>query len=222
MQLEARLHEWRLREKNPDYRPKPAVAITREPGCGAEAVAKRIAAELGMHLYDWELVERIAEAENVTANLVSELEQNPPSDLEEFFRELEGICDLPPQGYFSSLKRVLLVIAIPGNAVIVGRGSNFFLPPNRKIGLCLIAPLEFRISNTMRELGLSEKAARKHISNVEEAHRNLARKYFRADMREPTHYHLVLNTALVKTETIVQMVKLMIDDTQATNQRQET
>jgi predicted ArsR family transcriptional regulator len=50
----------------------------------------------------------------------------------------------------------------------VGRGCNFFLPPERKIGLCLVAPLDLRIQNTMKELGLPEKEARKHISKLEE------------------------------------------------------
>jgi predicted ArsR family transcriptional regulator len=52
----------------------------------------------------------------------------------------------------------------------MGRGSNFFLPPDKKIGLCLVAPLDLRIKNTMEELKLSENDARKHISNLEKKH----------------------------------------------------
>jgi cytidylate kinase len=210
LQLEARLREWRLRERNPQYRPKPVVTITREPGCGGEDIAGKLSAELGLHLYNWELVEQIAQDAEVSARLVSTLEQNPPTGLEEWLAELEGECDLPSQAYLGSLKRILLTIAIPGNAVIVGRGSNFFLPPDRKIGLCLVAPLDLRTKNTMKELGPSEKAARKHISKLETEHRQLVKKYLQADIRDATHYHLVVNTALVKPETIIQIVKTMM------------
>jgi len=58
--LQARLQEWRLREGQPQYRPKPVVAIPEEPGCGEESIAERLCAELGFHLYRWELVEQIS------------------------------------------------------------------------------------------------------------------------------------------------------------------
>jgi cytidylate kinase len=208
--LQARLREWRLHEGQPQYRPRPVVAITEEPGCEAESVAERLCAELGFHLYSWELVEQIAKDADVSTRLVASLEAHPRSELEDWLAELEGDFNLSSQAYLGSLKRVSFAIAVHGNAVIVGRGSNFFLPQDKKIGLCLVAPLDLRIKNTMKELGLSEKDARKHISKLEEEHRRLVKKYFQADIRDSTHYHLVVNTAVVKPEIIVQFVKIMV------------
>ena len=62
----------------------------------------------------------------------------------------------------------------------------------------------------MKELGLSEKAARQHISKLEAEHGRVVKKFFQTDIREPTHYHLVVNTALVRPETIVQIVKTLV------------
>jgi len=213
--LKARLEEWFLREKSEQSRPKPVVAITREPGCGGESIAERLCSELGMHLYDWELVEQIAKDEQVSTQLVSSLEKNPPTGFADFLAELAPEYSLTSYKYIGSLKRILLAIAVTGNAVIVGRGSNFFLPPGKKIGLCLVAPLEVRIKNIIKEFGLTEKEARKHIFKLEEEHRKLVRKYLQADIRDPAHYHLVINTALVKPDTIVQLVKTMIQTVQA-------
>jgi cytidylate kinase len=208
--LQARLQEWRLREAQPQYQPKPVVAITEEPGCGGESVAEKLCADLGFHLYNWELVEQIAKDADVSTRLVSTLEAHPRSELEDWLAQLEGDFNLSTQAYVGSLKRMLFAIAVHGNAVIVGRGSNFFLPQDKKIGLCLIAPLDLRIKNTVKELGLSEKDARKHISTLEEEHRRLVKKYFHADIRDSTHYHLVVNTAVVKPEIIVQIMKVMV------------
>jgi cytidylate kinase len=208
--LQARLQEWRLREAQPQYQPKPVVAITEEPGCGGESVAEKLCADLGFHLYSWELVEQIAKDADVSTRLVSTLEAHPRSELEDWLAQFEGDFNLSTQAYVGSLKRVLFAIAVHGNAVIVGRGSNFFLPQDKKIGLCLIAPLDLRIKNAMKELGLPEKDARKHITKLEEEHRRLVKKYFQADIRDSTHYHLVVNTAVVKPETIVQIVKVMV------------
>jgi cytidylate kinase len=208
--LKVRLEEWRLRENRPQYRPKPVLAITREPGSGGESIAERLSAELGLDLYSWELVELIAKDAHVATKLVSTLDEHERSELDEWLAEFQGDGHLSYQAYAESLKRVLFTIAAHGSSVIVGRGSNFFLPPEKKIGLCFVAPLALRIKNTMKELRLSEKAARKHISKVEAEHRRLVKKYGHADIREPTHYHLIVNTALVKPETIVQIVKMIL------------
>jgi len=212
--LKARLEELRLSNKGPEYRHKPVITVTREPGSGAEPIVEKLCSELGMHRYDWELVEQIAKDEHVSAQLVSWLEQHPPTGVEDFFGDLFSEFNkeyrFSSQEYLESLKRVLLAIAVPGNAVIVGRGSNFFLPADRKIGLCFVAPLSVRIKNLMKEQGLSDEDARRHISTLEAEHRKLVKKYFKADIREPDHYHLVINTALVKPELVVQIVKTMI------------
>ena len=66
----------------------------------------------------------------------------------------------------------------------------------------------------MTERGITEKEARKDISLLEKEHRNLVKKYFKTDVREPDHYHLVINTALVKPDAIVRLVKAMIETIQ--------
>lgn len=208
--LEVRLQEWRLREANPQSRPRPVVTITREPGCGGESIAGRLCAELGLHLYNWELVELIAQDAHVSTRLVATLDEHVRSELGDWLAEFEGDLDLSSQAYLESLKRVLFAIAAHGNAVIVGRGSNFFLPPDKRIGLSFVAPLDLRIKNTMKELGLSEKDARARIAKLEAEHRRLVKKHFQADIGDSTHYHLTVNTALVEPETIVNIVKVLL------------
>ncbi len=213
--LKVRLEECQLGKKNGQPPPKPVITITREPGCGAEAIDERLCSEFGLRLYDWELVEQIAKDEDVSARLVSDLEKNPPTGFADFLAELEPEYSLTSDQYIADVKRILLAIAVTGNAVIVGRGSNFFLAPDKKIGLCFVAPLALRIKNVMKEMGLAEKEARKHISKLEAEHRKLVKKYLQADIRDPGQYHLVINTALVEPETIVQLVKTVIQTSQA-------
>jgi cytidylate kinase len=205
--LEVRLQEWLLSEKNPESRPKPVITITQEPGCNGESIAESLCAGLGLHLYSSELVKRIAEDAHVSAQLVSSLEEHRRSELQDWLAEFEGDLSLTSQAYLGSLKRVLFAIAVHGGAVIVGRGAGFLLPPDKRIALLLVAPLEQRIRSTMKELGLPEKEARDHISRLEVEHRRLVKEHFQADIRDSTQYHLVINTALFEPDTIVQMVK---------------
>ena len=213
--LKIRLEEWFMQKKNKRPEPKPVVTITQEPGCGAETIAERLCSELDLHFYDWELVEQIAKEEHVSSKLVSTLEKDPPTGFADFLADFAPEYGLTSNRYVGSLKRILLSIAVTGNAIIMGRGSNFFLPPEKKIGLCFVAPLELRIRNVMNELGVTEVEARRHVSKLEAEHRRLVKKYLQADIRDPIHYHLVINTALTKPDTIVQLVKTMVQTVQA-------
>jgi cytidylate kinase len=64
----------------------------------------------------------------------------------------------------------------------------------------------------MKERGFSEKRAQKYIVKPEREHRKLVKKYFDADIHDPTRYHLVVNTALLSPESIVRIVKGIIED----------
>ncbi len=214
--LKVRLQEWQLRDKYKQSRPRPVITITQEPGCGAESIARRICSELGLHLYDWEVVEQIAKDEHVSTQVVATLEKDPVEGwFADLVAELEPEYSLTVDKYVGSLKSILLAIAVTGNAVILGRGSNFFLPPDKKIGLCFVAPLDVRTKNIMQETGMTEREARKHISELEAEYRKLVKRYLQADMRDPVHYCLAINTALVQPDTIVQLVRTMIQASQA-------
>ena len=142
--------------------------------------------------------------------VVSTLNEKARSELEDWLAEFEGTHNLSTDAYLEDLKRIIFAIASHGSAVILGRGASFLLPPERRIGLYFVAPLEVRIRNVMEDRGLSEKRAREYIAKVEKEHRRLAKKHFQGDIRDSAHYHLVINTALVKRETIARIVKEVI------------
>jgi len=219
--IKERMREWLLADKRKEDQPGPVVTISREPGCGGESIAERLAAELKLHLYSWEIVEQVARDAHVSAQVVATLDEKTQSEMEDWLGAFQGNRRLSSYTYFETLKRVIFAIAAHGSAVILGRGSNFFLPAEKRIGLCLVAPLEARIRNVMNELGYSEKRAQEHIAKLETEHRQLIKKYFNADIQDPTRYHLVVNTALVGPESIVRIVKGIIE-TGASNHRPST
>ena len=63
----------------------------------------------------------------------------------------------------------------------------------------------------MEDRGVSEKQAREDIAKQAAEHRRFVKKYFQAEIQDPTHYHLVINTALVKPQTIVGIVREIIN-----------
>ena len=209
--MEARLYEWRQSERERPSRPGPVVTISREPGCRGESIAQKVAAELDFHLYTWEIVEQIAKDAHVSVQVVCSLDEKGRSELDDWLATFEGPHNLSADAYLNDLKKVIFAIASHGRAIVLGRGANFLLPPEKRIGVCFVAPLEVRIRNVMEDRGLSAKAAQEHIAKVEKEHRQLVKKHFQADIRDSAHYHLVINTALVKPEAIAGILKEVID-----------
>lgn len=209
--LKAQIPAWKLEKEHPK-KPLvgPVITVSRQTGCGAEAIVQRIAKELGLTLYSWEIVEQIAKDTHVSEQIVSTLDEKAQSALDDWLASFEGNRGLSSYGYWECLRKVVFAIAAHGNAVILGRAGNFLLPPGKRLGLCLVAPLETRVRNVIEKLGLSEQQAREHIAKTEQEHELFVREHFLTDIKDATHYHITINTALVKPETIVGIVKVML------------
>ena len=208
--LKAQLPAWRLKKEHPKSLVGPVITVSRQTGCGAEAIVQRIAKELGLTLYNWEIVEQIAKDAHVSEQVVATLDEKDQSTLNDWLAAFEGDSGLSSYRYWECLRKVVFTIAAHGNAVILGRAGNFLLPPGKKLGLCLVAPLDVRVKNVIEKLGLSEKQAQEHIAKTEWEHRLLVRKYFLTDIGDATHYHITINTDVVKPETIVEIVKVIL------------
>ena len=189
----------------------PVIAISREAGCDGESIAKTLASELDLDLYDWEILEQIASDAQVSGQVVATLAEKFRPRLDEWLAGFPGGSGLSAYHYMQCLRRVLFTVAARGNAVILGRGANFLLPlEKRTLGLFLVAPLEARARTVMEKLGLSRESALRHIAGKDREQRLWVKKVGHVDINEAAQYHLVINTALVTPETIVRIVKEML------------
>jgi len=208
--MEARVYEWRQSAEKRPSQPGPVVTVSRESGCRGESISESVAAELGLHLYTWEIVEQIAKDEHVSVQVVSTLDEKARTELEDWLTGFQGTHNLSEYAYLKDLRRITFAIAAHGNAIILGRGASFLLPPEKRIALLFVSPLEVRIRNVMEDRGLSEKHAREHIVKADAEHHQFAKKYFQADILDSAHYHMVINTAFVEPDTIVGIMKEVI------------
>jgi len=211
--LDGQFQAWNRQDEEHQRAPAgPVIAITREPGCGGARIAQALAQELGLVLYDGKMVEEIAKDAHVSEQVVATLDEKVRSELDDWLSSFSGSTALSSTQYLQSLRRVLFAIATHGNAIILGRGANFLLPAEKKtLGICLVAPLERRILNIARELQLSPEDARRHIARTEKERRLLVKEIGCGDITDVTNYHIVINTALISDETIVQIAKEIIN-----------
>jgi len=102
--------------------------------------------------------------------------------------------------------KVVGTIGKHGRAVVVGRGANFILPPEKRFSVRIVAAQAWRINNVAQEFDISSEDAKRRVMRTESDRRAFIRKYFNADIADPTNYDLVVNTATLDVDDAVKVI----------------
>jgi cytidylate kinase len=183
-----------------------AVTISRQAGCGALAVAEKLARYLQEHsskhaaswkVFDRNLMEKVLEDHDLPARLSQFLPEDRVSFLEDIMADL--LQTYPPsQTVVRQTTETILKLASVGNVILIGRGGNIITArlPNM-FHVRLVAPLEERIEHSHESYGMTRTEARKFCLREDSGRERYLKKYFRADINDPILYHLIINTGLV-------------------------
>lgn len=191
------------------------VALEREYGCGGGPIAARLAERLGWKLWDHLLTEEIARLANVPPSAVMRCDERVDSRLYRLARAFwrgsyERSSPLGSQVFdtdkmMSMMEQIAARIAQEGNAVVVGRGTPFFLRENpQAFHVFLYAPRAEKIRRLV-ESGFSESDAEEQVETVDRERIAYIKHYFNADWPTRSLYHLMLNTA-VGDEAVIQTI----------------
>ncbi|RMH64881.1 MAG: hypothetical protein D6677_03660 [Calditrichaeota bacterium] len=180
--LSRQIELWKQKRYTPDAQSAfPGVlTISRDTTGKGNALARQIAERTGWKIYDREIVDYIAEHAHVRTALVASFDEKEKQQLEIMLSHLLNTNHFSRESYLKFLIKAVLSIATHGRAIFLGRGANFILPDHKA--------LKIRIVETVpSEAGEAEERAA------------FIRRMFNADIRDPRHYHILLN--LDKTDT---------------------
>jgi cytidylate kinase len=192
----------------------PFVIISREYGCGGSDIAGAVAkifneeykARPVWAVYDNQIMTKLSEDLGFSNELAETLAFDTRNQLTEFFRF--AFSSLPSTvNVYKQLTEIIRTLAIKGNVIIIGRGGNL-ITRDMRMGLQvkIIAPLEWRINNLMKKYHMKKDAAEKAINEKESNSKDVFSKVFKYDIMDPNNYHIVLNSAKLKTEEIARMI----------------
>lgn len=172
----------------------PVVTVSREPGSGGEIVAQNIADRLGFDLFHQEVIHEMARSAQVSSSLFETLDEKGLNTLENWISSLVDDRHLWPDQYLHHLMKVVGAIGRHGRVVIVGRGANFFLPPEGLFRVRVIAPLANRVQHVAEVFHASNEQAKRRIMQTESDRQAFVRKYFHVHIADPKYYDMVINT----------------------------
>jgi cytidylate kinase len=204
----AKWQQQRLERKKEAARQRGfCITISREPGSGGSEVARRLASELSMDIIGAQIIHQVAEQAGISEKVIASLDEKEVSRRDSWIDSLFRTRHLWPDEYLHHLTRVIGTIGKQGNAVIVGRGAQFILPPQETFRVRLIAPRDIRIRNVMRDSQTGFDESERYVYNTEANRSAFHRKYFNVDWADADYYDLVINTGFMGVEGAVACVK---------------
>lgn len=170
-------------------------------------MAKRLAEDLNLDLFDRELIQEVAESAHMRTTVVETLDEKGISSLEDMVSAVTNERHLWSYEYLHHLMRVIGTIGKHSRAVILGRGANFILPREEIFRVRIIAPLEMRLQNVVKELSISLEEAKQLSIKTDSDRKAFIRKYFNAEIEDPQYYDLVINMESISVDAAVASIK---------------
>jgi cytidylate kinase len=183
------------------------ITISREPGSGGSEIARKLAQDLKMDLVGAQIIQKIAESADISAKLIESLDEKQITRRDDWISSLIETRHLWVDDYLRHLTKVIGTFGKQGNFIIVGRGAQYILPPEDTFRLRFIADMETKILNVMRDFGSSSEDSEKYIIKTDSDRRAYLRKYFNADVTNPSDYDMVINTGKLGIDGSVEAVK---------------
>ena len=184
----------------------PCLFISRECGAGGGQVARMAGERLGWQVYDREIVDGVAQLAHARQSMVESVDEKIRTHWESTWRPALNSEDVGCETYLRYLHELIMTLGHHGEVVILGRGAQYFLPPQCALRVRMVAPLEKRVQRMakLRELPLNE--ARSLVEHLDEERAVFIRKRFCHDARSPLGYDLTINSGAVSFEVAVELV----------------
>ncbi|HEU5383647.1 MAG TPA: cytidylate kinase-like family protein [Ktedonobacteraceae bacterium] len=205
---------------------KIVVTIARQCGSGGSEIGRILAQRGNLHYLDHEIIDEVAQRSGMAVTQIERQDEQTTGPLNyaleamntstpftlNYSKLLQGQklnvqTTTHEHAYLHLTRRVILEMASAGDAVIIGRGSQFLLRGlPRVLHVYIFAPLPRRIENVMQHFHLSRQRALEFIERRDTATENYLRYSYGSNGTQPELYHLLLNTGLFSFEMAADLI----------------
>lgn len=191
--------------------------IGREFGSGGREVGEKLAAKLGIKLYDKELLQQAAKDSGFCEEIFENHDEKPTNSfLYSLVMDTYSVSgysaapflDMPLNhkvflAQFETIKK----IAEKESCVIVGRCADYALSDNPDcINIFIHADLDVRIKNVSRNLNITENKARDIINKTDKQRASYYNYYTSKKWGDSKSYNLSLDAGKLGADNCVEMI----------------
>jgi len=182
------------------------ISLSRESGSRGESIARRVGQKLGRQVYTQDLLEFMATSDDARQALISELPQDAIDWADDQMKRLRHDQVLRIESEISDLTYLILLLAVRGESIVVGRGAGYVLPPELMLHVRIVAPLPDRIAYFSQTLRLTREQAAEEVRHRDQRRAEFLASEFRRPSAEPHAFDLFLNSARLGEELAAELI----------------
>ncbi len=196
---------------------KFVIAITRTCGSGATSIGKILAKNLGVELYDRNILRLASDDSGISEELFARADEDQKQSL--LFRASQKVYTgglIPPEkedftsnnNLFNYQAKVLRELADESNYVVIGRAADYVL--RDKPGLVRVyiyASREKCIEKEMRRQKIDWKSADRFIAKTDKYRRDYYRYFTGQEWEQMQNYDLCINTTQMSYEQAAKAIQ---------------
>ena len=181
------------------------ITISREYGSGGRYIGKLVAEQLGIKLYDKEVISEIAKETGFSKEYIENTEQK------------KSIADYVNDGYYYELNNsdelfikeseLIKEKANEGSSVIVGRCANFILKDYANtLNIFIYSDMENKVKRATTYYGLDKENAEQEINRINKLRSNHYKYYTETDWKSPLNYDICINSDALGVEESAKLI----------------
>lgn len=195
---------------------KKVITISRECGSGGHTIGEKISKDLGIPIYDREIIEMTAKESGLTAEFVKESnERITNSILFNIANSMTYANHVFSSGTVSMVDKVFFIqcdiikkLAADGPCVIVGRCADYILKERQDtLNVFIHADREFRVDRYAKLNKISIKEADSIVKKQDKSRQNYYRYYTDREWGDMRNYAITLDSKTVGIDNCAKIIE---------------
>lgn len=182
------------------------ITIARDFGAEGHEIGKMLSVELGIPLYDNELLVRTATRAGESLDKTAAYDERMSAEFMAFLPDRVDARSLSDK-LFRSMSQVIVDLAATRSCIIEGRLSDYLLRSNpNHLAVLVTAPFDERVEIVRAKRGLSKKKGAKLVREMQHAREAFYKRYSAGKWKMTDGKDLVVNRAKLGREGCVDVI----------------
>lgn len=202
-----RIIERRVEGKDAARAGQPVViTIARDFGAEGHEIGKMLSMELGIPLYDNELLVRSAIRSGESLDKLADYDERMAAAMTAFLPDRVDARTLSDK-LFSSMSQVILDLGATESCIIEGRLSDYLLRSNpNHIAVLVTAPFDDRVEIVRAKRGLNRRRGAKLVREMQRAREGFYKRYSAGKWKMSDGKDIVVNRAKLGRQGCVEVI----------------
>ena len=193
------------------------ITIGRQFGSGGHEVGRRLAAELGLTLYDKEKMKMVAQESNICEQVLEDYDEKPTGSLlysivMDIYPSMNYVGNTLHQQIYQAQYDTIMKLGQKGGCVIVGRAADYILRDNPRLTSVFIhAKDDFRAQRIMEYEHISKDKALDMIAKADKKRASFYNFQTEKKWGQAASYNLTVDTSALGIDGCVTLIRRYLE-----------